>query len=311
MEPSNQELKEILLQYNITDKDIKGHGKNGTVLKSDRLKVYKKYSVIATNRASPKKVKMITVNNKQYSENDLAMMIQFYEQYHNNINTNNDIKDITQHEMNKDTWLNVLLQSDMDSLKTSCSLNKTTNNLCHSDYFWEMKFEHDNLPLIMSKYPIMVNEWIKEYTKINNAYHAAYKFVNYIIKNKRKDFYIISFDEETYNLNKITWLPADINDMITKSIKDADRSLNFDVKNLFITYMYTHIDNNGDYADDYTEISKSVTKENFIIYLSKMFYHFPTITMYNDDGVGDEDIYLTYNELLDDQYMKNIFKLWI
>lgn len=36
---SNLQLKELLLQYNITNADIEGTGKNGTVLKSDRIKV--------------------------------------------------------------------------------------------------------------------------------------------------------------------------------------------------------------------------------------------------------------------------------
>ena len=37
---TDAELKDLLLQFNITDNDIKGHGKNGRVLKSDRMKVY-------------------------------------------------------------------------------------------------------------------------------------------------------------------------------------------------------------------------------------------------------------------------------
>lgn len=36
----NNDLKELLVQHNITDKDIKGSGKNGSVLKSDRMRVY-------------------------------------------------------------------------------------------------------------------------------------------------------------------------------------------------------------------------------------------------------------------------------
>ncbi len=34
---TNIELKELLLQYNITDADINGKGKNGCVLKKDRI----------------------------------------------------------------------------------------------------------------------------------------------------------------------------------------------------------------------------------------------------------------------------------
>ena len=38
---SNADLKELLLQYNISNQDIKGSGKLGRILKSDRLKIYK------------------------------------------------------------------------------------------------------------------------------------------------------------------------------------------------------------------------------------------------------------------------------
>ena len=37
---TNKDLKELLLQYNITDRDIKGSGKNGGVLKADREREY-------------------------------------------------------------------------------------------------------------------------------------------------------------------------------------------------------------------------------------------------------------------------------
>ena len=40
MEVSNKELKELLLQYNITNKDIQGTGKHGRILKSDRMKIF-------------------------------------------------------------------------------------------------------------------------------------------------------------------------------------------------------------------------------------------------------------------------------
>ncbi len=39
---SNADLKELLSQYNITDDDIKGSGKHGSVLKSDRYRAYEK-----------------------------------------------------------------------------------------------------------------------------------------------------------------------------------------------------------------------------------------------------------------------------
>ena len=42
----NKDLKELLLQYNITDQDIKGSGKRGAVLKSDREREYLKLQTL-------------------------------------------------------------------------------------------------------------------------------------------------------------------------------------------------------------------------------------------------------------------------
>ena len=39
---NNSDLKELLSQYDITDHDIKGSGKSGSILKSDRLRAYEK-----------------------------------------------------------------------------------------------------------------------------------------------------------------------------------------------------------------------------------------------------------------------------
>ena len=65
MEVSNKEVKKILLQHNITDKDIKGHGKNGRVLKSDRMKTYKRLQKKLNKKKLPvlpvEVVKQITV----------------------------------------------------------------------------------------------------------------------------------------------------------------------------------------------------------------------------------------------------------
>ena len=49
---SNKALKELLLQYNISNQDIKGSGKKGKVLKSDRMREYLKLTKPETNYPS-------------------------------------------------------------------------------------------------------------------------------------------------------------------------------------------------------------------------------------------------------------------
>lgn len=71
---SNKELKNLLAQHNIKDKDIKGSGKNNIVLKSDRVKMAKKLQS-----------KLITVKGKQYTEEFLYQLIQQYDNVTKNV----------------------------------------------------------------------------------------------------------------------------------------------------------------------------------------------------------------------------------
>lgn len=59
-ELNNADLIELLLQYDIHDKEIKGSGKNGNVLKKDRIEAFINYSKI---EAKKKNVNTLHINN--------------------------------------------------------------------------------------------------------------------------------------------------------------------------------------------------------------------------------------------------------
>ena len=55
---TNNQLKKLLEEYNIYNQDIKGSGKNGNILKSDRIKMYNKLKVLPS--LPPEVVSLIT-----------------------------------------------------------------------------------------------------------------------------------------------------------------------------------------------------------------------------------------------------------
>src|SRR5438445_3529228 len=148
---SNTQLKELLLKRGVSDKDIKGSGKNGNVLKSDREKHYKKIQ-----KSTQTKSKLITVKDKQYTEDMLYEMIQYYESRFN----------IKQPYINNDALYTLLLNTDINEIKNTCSINRLNSSICSQKQFWELKFNHDNIPFITNKDFTNVNDWVKEYIKI-------------------------------------------------------------------------------------------------------------------------------------------------
>ena len=288
---SNMDLKELLLQHNITDKDIKGSGKNRNVLKSDRIKVY-------TTLQTKETAKIITIKGQDYTEDDLYMMIQYYNQH--------NIKPVDQgnkHGINEDIWLNILLQSDMRTLKTACMTNKITNKICNKDDFWQMKFNQDEL-FVPKKFKTL-DDWIMGYLKVKDAVKVAGKLINYLRDKKKNYFNIIGINEDHFDLDKVNFLTPNINKAIKVSENDVDRSLEFDVEDLNIVYMYIPVDVNGDYGDDYITVVDPVTKEEFITSLAKIFYHFPKVSIMNQPEIDDSEeniiedfVILSYHQLV-------------
>lgn len=219
---------------------------------------------------------------------------------------------------NKDTVYTLLLNLDMNGLKNTCLINKSTMMTCSQKQFWIEKFKHDELPFIINETKVKklsnVNDWIKEYIKIKDAYQVSNKLVNYMINKKKNYFDIINILTEEIDIDKINWLTPKINEAILKSSNDADRSLFFDINGFTINYMYTVIDKEtGDYDEEYTEFIDKVSQKEFIIYLTKIFYYFPKVAIMNEvDYDKDEiDIYLFYKDFLNNpKQVKSLLPDW-
>lgn len=71
-----------------------------------------------------------------------------------------------------DVLFNILLNSDMDTIKNLC-INKNALMICNDSYFWQEKFNIYHIPIMSKTLPTTMNEWIKEYEKVSNAHKEA------------------------------------------------------------------------------------------------------------------------------------------
>ncbi len=73
---------------------------------------------------------------------------------------------------------NILINNDINIVKSVCMINKNALRLCQDQYFWHEKFKYHHL-LIMSKVlPQSVNDWLKEYKWVSDAYDEARTIIN-------------------------------------------------------------------------------------------------------------------------------------
>ena len=132
------DLKEYVSQFDITDANIKGTGKNGNMIKTDYVKT------------------ALLLKSTPYVYKD----------------------EFTQPQnINEDIWFNIMLHLRYKDLKKTCLTDKMALNVCNNISFWKNKFENDNLEII-GRVPTNIKEWIKKYKIASNAAHMANKITN-------------------------------------------------------------------------------------------------------------------------------------
>lgn len=73
--------------------------------------------------------------------------------------------------------------------------------------------------------------------------------------------------------------------------------------------MYIPIDEKGNYGDEYITTIDNVTKEELIMSLAKIFYHFPKVSIMNQPNIDDTEdseeeniiedfVFLSYHQLV-------------
>ncbi len=240
--------------------------------------------------------RLIYINGKVYTEEELLPMINYYIKH--------VILPTTIPELNKDVLKEILLKSTPNTIKNMCLVNKNLYLIGNSKQFWIEKFNQLPLPQVL---PLSIKDWVKINQKMLFNYNLANKLVKNIIKYKR----FTRFGCLETHVVKMTWLPKKIVDAVKKYNKSSLTTANFNIKNnqfeISLTFVY------GEHDD----IIASMDKMEFIKYLTLLFYYhgkekdFQLGEIFDDDTWEDAFVF-TYNELTvkEYNYIKKLFPTW-
>lgn len=223
---------------------------------------------------------------------------------------------------NKDIWYNILLNSNIKELDYLCYTNKDSIDICSDKQFWLDKFLNDNLPYLVKVFPKNISKMINEYEKIYTAQSTAIKLTNSILRDDKYQNTQLQITEN--NLRKMSWLPAEI----VKQLKSIPRNkwknidfnsflyfnINKNPKSFNITFELSREDikwDDEEASEEELEITTvNLSKDEFILYLTKLFYTQPQVEIYMDDDwypyetltIEPIDPYIYENFIYWDQY---------
>ena len=288
-----KELQQYKRYQGKTQKEIKDKVGGVNDLRDELRRLEKKYKTIKQVKTKHIDAKIFIIKNKEYTEDQLYEMIQYYESQHKPVNT------IQENMINKDTWLNVLLQSDTETLKTSCFINNDTINICNDLQFWKLKFEQDNLPFLLKKDTL--ENYIKNYNKIKKIKTNIIKLYDNVLLNKK--YNVLSINDT----NDTKWLPSKMIESIDEHPNDVSEGTNieFDFKKSTMTLYYIATDEDEEELKDKLKIKIKLTKDEFINYLVKLYY-------YEEDAAltDGDDLYIDYESLMNGKTMKFYLPKW-
>lgn len=69
--------------------------------------------------------------------------------------------------MNQDNLFHLMLHSDIDTVVSICITHRI--DYCNDAFFWEKKFDIDNLPILTTQLPTTLKEWRREYIRVETA----------------------------------------------------------------------------------------------------------------------------------------------
>ena len=192
-----------------------------------------------------------------------------------------------------DIWFNILLRLSYTDIFNICTINKSIYNICNNKYFWFKKFKKDKIPYIINKNCITVNQWIDEYVKIELALNTMRKLTYHIVHNCFYGFTDgMYLDIVDLNLNHIDWVPNGLKNTIINNIHQHHIHIMFKINNKKPVYgiEFSFKEQN---TFDTIEIFEPVKRSDFILYLTKFFYYYPTKGIFNR-------LHLSYEDLIDE-----------
>lgn len=175
---------------------------------------------------------------------------------------------------------NYLINLSVDDLKEQCFRNKKWLNICTNTFFWESKFEHDDLPYLVIEPPKTIGEWISEYQRTANAVDTTNKIL-YIFKHESQNDKNLSMIILLMSLLPQKLLNADIDNVISNPRKYEDVTIIFQYKNQKYTITYLAYDEDKGKYDEVIADSSLLELKSFLI-----------LSLYHDSSTVILDQYL-------------------
>ena len=181
----------------------------------------------------------------------------------------------------QDLWYNVLLNADIEDLSALCYLNNQFIKICSHKQFWLDKFAHHKLPYLI--YFSTISNMIQDYKKILKAKTMALDITNDALNAPHT---IITIND--HQLENMVWLPKDMVDLISsidydqyENDLDMNSFLRFNITtnplsfNMTFELAKSDIIWDTDESVDFDIISVNMTYDEFVLYLTKLFYYEP------------------------------------
>lgn len=91
--------------------------------------------------------------------------------------------------MNRDTFYNILLHSNIDDIHSLCFVNHINLEICKTDHFWYQKLAHDNISVIATIHPRTLTGWVNEYKMITKSISNAHDMLTIALTSHRDKMY--------------------------------------------------------------------------------------------------------------------------
>ena len=163
--------------------------------------------------------------------------------------------------MNQDNLFHLMIESDIDTVRSICLTQHIS--YCNDLYFWKLKFGHDDLPILTKELPTTLNEWRKEYIRVEKAADLAVE----VLEKLKNKMVIFEYNDKQFNFKEI--LPFSLrsamyyytpklqsfnklaishhkqNQYWVKLIKNTPESFNIDFENIYdvLTIIFYHYPN--------------------------------------------------------------------
>lgn len=310
---------------NLSDSTIKSK-----IKRQYKLKTVKKDDLLSalSDETKENSKKKIVIEGKDYTEDELIKMIQYYNQH---IVIPSKVPPLID-----DIWNEILLRCSTASIKNMCLTNQRLNRICQTVNFWKQKFERDVLPQLvivksserklreipkgsskeefidkkippkMRELPKSINEWILSWVTMKQCYNIAIKLINNIFEtNTFKSFTMCSEDMGLLE-KEMLWLPSIILNHVKKIRRENIQvSLNYKVmKGKYqLEIDVEHYDEDSVSQEESEEKSEekndnlelNLSKDDFVYYLCLLlYYHGDESLFYLTNG---DDMNFSFKEL--------------